>query len=286
MAANGEYINVFKPRTLANLLSLKQRKPEVVLFSGGTYLLQNDSGKYPDLAPAVAYIRHLDELKRIHRTERHLELGSCVSLSEIGRIGGRTIPSVLTQAIRSIGSPPLRSLATIGGNICVREQRLTIFPVLVVLDARVELREHGASRWIPVARLVGPEGDLNISNTEILTRLRIPLSEWNYQRYRRLTAGPASDGISLSFCGLANTDRGVLTDFRFAFGSMGKVVIRNREIEADLISRRVPLAERDRNAVSKDFDAYLEGSFGSAISPFQSNMARKMLNWFLSTIAD
>ena len=284
MAASSERINVFRPRTLADLLSLKRRKPDVALFAGGTYVIKGDTRKYPELSPAVASIRHLEELKRIHRTERYLELGSCVSLAEISRIGGSTIPDVLIQSIRSIGSPAVRSLATIGGNICARDKRLTLFPVLLLLDTRAELREQGGSRWVPMTRLIDATGKLNISETEILTRLRIPLSDWNYQSHRRLSTGPAAHRWSLSFCGIAGISRGILTDLRFVFGSMGKVLLRNREIEAALVSRKVPLLERERSAIYRDFEAYLEESFAGMISPFQAIMIRKMIMWFLTSL--
>ena len=179
MSDNIETLNIFTPRTLADLLSLKRRKPEVTLFAGGTYILHNSSDKYPPLPSTVASIRHLEELKRIHRTERYIELGSCVTLAEILRIGGRTIPPILAHAIRAVASPPVRSLATLGGNICARDKRLSLFPVLLVLDARLELREHGGSRWVPIARMAESDGELIISSTEVLTRVRIPLSEWN-----------------------------------------------------------------------------------------------------------
>ncbi len=277
-------VNVFTPRTLADLLSLKRRRPDVTVFAGGTYILHNSSDKIPALPAAVASIRHLEELKRIHRTERYIELGSCVSLSEISRIGGRTIPPVLAHAIAAIASPPLRSLATLGGNICVREQRLTLFPVLFVLDARLELREHGGSRWLPITRMVEPDGDLAISDAEVLTRVRIPLSDWNSQYHRTLAPGPGSSGLSLSFCGLANTSRGVLTDFRFAFGSMGKILLRSREIEAELVSRKVPLPDRDNDALCAVFADYIETSAKEAISSYQAGMALKMLSWFLTSL--
>lgn len=288
MAANSdgssERVNVFRPRNLADLLSLKRRKPDVVLFAGGTYLLFNETRKYPKMAPAVASIRHLGELKRIHRTERHIELGAGVTLSEIAHIGGRTIPVALGEAMRSIASGPVRSLASIGGNICVKESRLTLFPVLSALEARLELRRHGGSRWIPITRFIDAGGNLDITETEVLTRLRIPLADWNYQYHRRLNSGPVSHTHSLSFCGLANTDRGVLTDFRFAFGSIGRQLLRNREIEAGLISRKVPLLERDRNALARDFREYVEASPDGTLSSFQADMAQRIFRWFVSSI--
>ncbi len=286
MSDSLERINVFTPITLTDLLSLKRRKPEVAIVAGGTHILHNSSDKFPKLPASIASIRHLEELKRIRRTERHIELGSCVSLSEILRVGGQTIPPVLVQAISTIASPPVRSLATLGGNICVRELRLTLFPVLSILDARVELREHGGSRWVSLNRLAESDGNLNIRDAEVLTRVRIPLSDWNFQCHRSLAPGPGFTDLSLSFCGLANTNHGVLTDFRFSFGSMGKIMLRNREIEAELVSRKVPLPGRDSEALCDDFDIYVKTSFKESISSYQAGMATKMLRWFLTSLGD
>ena len=279
-------LNIFRPRTLSDLLSLKRGKPDVVIFAGGTYLLHSSQDKYPALPPSVASIRHLEELRRIHRTERYIELGSCVTLSEISRIGGRAIPPVLARAISTIASPPVRSLATLGGNICVRENHLTLFPVLLVLDARVELRENDGSRRVPIARLLETDGELAISNTEILTRVRIPLADWNHQYHRTLLPGPESGGQSLSFCAVANTNRGILSDFRFAFGSLGKVLLRSREIEAELASRKMPLPERELEILDEVYTDYIESSLAEEITVYQAGMAIKMLRWFLISLGN
>jgi CO/xanthine dehydrogenase FAD-binding subunit len=276
-------INVFTPRTLGDLLTLKSRKPEVALYAGGTYLLHGEKEKYPRLPRALASIAHIDELRRIHRTERYLEVGASVSLSQIMEIGGRTIPSILNQAIRTMATPPVRGLATMGGNICVQERRLTLFPVLFVLDTRVELRELGSSRWVPISRLTAQDGSLDLAPTEVLTRIRIPLGDWNVHCYRSLSSDPNWNRWSLSFCGLAHTDREVLTDFRFSCGSIGKYLLRNREIEAELVGRKLPLPARERNAVCLLFNEYLESTGSSSISSYQKNMASKLFRWFLSS---
>ncbi len=284
MATDNDHTNAFRPRNLADLLSLKRRRPDLYIFAGGTQTLYNNTTKYPRIARTVASIRHLEELKRVHRTERYIEFGACVSLSEIAHIGGRSVPPVLVEAIRSIASAPIRSLASIGGNICARENRLTLFPVLSVLDARIELRSYRGSRWVPIARLIGSAGDIDIADTEVLTRIRIPLADWNYCIHRRLEKGPAPNRWSLSFCGLAHTERGVLTDLRCIFGSVGKLLVRNREIEAGLAGKKAPLLRRDINSACRSFTTYVEESVSESISPFQAAMAGKIFRWFLSSI--
>ena len=276
-------INVFRPRTLGDLLTLKSRKPEVVLYAGGTHLLHGKREKYPRLPQALASIAQIDELRRIHRTERYLEVGASVSLSQITEIGGRSMPTILTQAIQNMATPQVRGLATMGGNICVQDRRLSLFPVLFVLDTRVELRELGGSRWVPISRFTTQDGSLDLAPTEVLTRIRIPLGDWNVHCYRKLAGAQDWNQWSLSFCGLAHTEREVLTDFRFSFGSIGKYLLRDREIEAELVGRKLPLGPRDRSAVCLLFDEYLESTTSSPISPYQKNMASKLFRWFLSS---
>lgn len=284
MAADRYQPVVFSPRTLGDLVTLKGRKPEAEIYAGGTYLLHGDARKYPRLPGSLVSVRHIEDLKRIHRTERYLEVGACVSFSHITRIGGKAVPSILNQAIDTIGTVPVRSLATIGGNICVRSQRLTTFPVLFLLDARVELRGGGGARWVPVSRLASSDGELDILPTEVLTRIRIPLGDWNIQIYRSLSDGPRWNQWTLSFCGLANVDRDVLSDFRFSYGALGKHLLRNREIEAELVSRKLPIPERERNVICQDFNGFLESTYSGLISSYQQSMASKLFRWFLSSL--
>jgi CO/xanthine dehydrogenase FAD-binding subunit len=269
---------------VGDLLSLKARKPEVEIFAGGTHLLRDKRAKYPQLPRDLAVIGNVDELKRIHRTERYLEVGASVTLSKISSIGGSIVPQILIEAINSMGNPALLNLATIGGNICIEELRSTLFPVLFVLDARVELRQLGGSRWLSINRLARNDGSLDLGPAEVLTRVRIPLGDWNIYSFRRIPGSGTVDEWSLAFCGLAGTDRGVLSDLRFAFGSLGRQLLRNREIEAELVSRKLPLADRERDAVCQVFDEWLEAGYSALISRYQVTMAGKLLRWFLSTL--
>ncbi|MBT3272327.1 MAG: molybdopterin dehydrogenase [Spirochaetales bacterium] len=284
MPVDSNLINIFSPQTLGDLLALKKQKPDIQVFAGGTYVLHGQGTKFPRLPGSIVSISQIEELSRIHRTERYLELGSCVTLSKIGGIGGSIVPSILIQAIEGIASPPVRNLATFGGNICVQDRRLSTYPVLFLLDARVELRELGESRWIPINRLSGGDDNLTIRPSEILTRIRVPLGEWNVQIFRNIGDGFGRNLWSLSFCGLANIDRAVLSDFRFAFGSLGKNIIRNREIEAELVGRKLPLQERDRDLICLAFHDYLNSAYSEIISSYQRSMALKLFKWFLFSL--
>lgn len=274
---------VFRPRTLGDLLALLSRKPDIEIYAGGTFILGNQNEKYVSLPQSLAYIGQIDDLSRIHRTERYFEIGAGVTLTKLLQAGPRAIPAVLMRAIASIASSPVRNLATIGGNICVPDRRLSTFPVLFLLDARLELRELGSARWVPISRIVGPEGNLLLSSTEVLTRIRIPLGDWKIQIYKSITNGPQLTRWSISFCGLAQTSRGVLTDFRCAFGSLGRILVRSREVETELVSRKLPLPQRDQQMICNLFDESLSTEY-EMISAYQRTTAANLFRWFVTQL--
>src|SRR5262245_66533313 len=60
------------------------------------------------------------------------------------------LPS-LAQAARTVGSPQIRNTGTIGGNLGTASPAGDTLPVLVALDAVVELVSAGGRRRVPVA---------------------------------------------------------------------------------------------------------------------------------------
>ena len=283
MALEHSPSQIFSPQSTVSLLSTLKRTPQTVPFAGGTYILGKNKKKYPSLPASIIYLKGIDELCRIHRTERYIEVGACASIGKILNIGSKVLPPILYRALKSIGTPALRNLATLGGNLCAPEQRLTAFPVLLLLDARIELRKAGASRWIGINRFVGPDGSLAIESGEILSRIRIPLKDWNVQVFKRLSSGVSHTEHSLSFCGLAENSKSVLIDFRFAFATMGKTIFRSREIEAELASRKLPLSPKDRTSVVEAFGDIIE-TMTLTLSRYQRRMAFNLFRWFLSQL--
>lgn len=273
--------HIFTPRSMTDLLTTLRQKPEATLYAGGTYILSNTNKKCPGLPDDIIHLKDVEDLARIHRTERFIEVGACTTVGKILSIGHNVLPPILYSALISIGTPALRNLATLGGNLCVPNHRMTTFPVLILLDARIELRKSGSSRWIGVNRFATADGELDLSDDEIVSRIRIPLKEWDVQIFKRLKTDPYQTEHSFSFSGLANNSKGVLTDFRFAIGTMGKAIIRSREIEAALVSRKLPLPERDSASAVETFGNLME-SMTTTLSRYQRKMAFNLFRWFLS----
>jgi len=115
---------LLRPRTLAEALAMLSNRADksvraTCVLAGGTDLLPSMRQKLfePEF---VLDLRLVRELKGIRETEQGTEIGALTSLRELelSPILRRQYV-VLTEAARSVASPVIRNMGTIGGNICL-----------------------------------------------------------------------------------------------------------------------------------------------------------------------
>lgn len=275
--------HVYAPKTVPDALSLRAAHPDAVVYAGGTWMLSGLSGRFPDLPRLIVSLTNVEELRRISRTERYLEIGSMLTLAQLLSIGRNVLPSALTTAIEGIGNPGVRNLATVGGNLCVPDRRMTLFPVLHVMDARLELRSTGSSRWVSIGRFIGTDGRPMIEPNEILVRIRLPLDQWNVQSFQPADRHGVLDDSPVVFCGLAATQRDLITDFRAICCFPGTEYIRSRDLEAELVGRKIPLGPKGLRSFLEDFRELLAVR-EERFSRFQREQSVFMLERFLSSL--
>ena len=95
-------------------------KEKAALIAGGTDLLgilkDNASPTYPEL---VVDIKTIPDLAYLREDGRNLRIGSLTTIHEIET--NETIRQkyrLLAEAARSVASPQIRNMGTVGGNIC------------------------------------------------------------------------------------------------------------------------------------------------------------------------
>jgi CO/xanthine dehydrogenase FAD-binding subunit len=271
---------VYYPETASELVQLYRRKPSAGVCAGGTFLF---SGRHSGNIGDIISLQNIEELARVSRTERYIELGSAATLAQISEIGAPHIPEALIAAIESVGPAWVRNVATIGGNVCTASPILTLVPVLQVMDCKVELRRQGHSRWIPIGRFHPLEGGTALRESEVLTRIRLPISSWDVQVFRKFGRETDPRPQALTFCGLAKTGKGVLEDFRFIFSTGESIPVRNKELEAEIAGRKLPLSEREFEVL---FDGMDDLFFEASLAGIQLYRARNLIRWFVRKIAD
>lgn len=270
---------IYYPENVAELIDLMRRRPEAVLYSGGTELLRTQSEPYIHLPREILNIATLPELRQVLLTERFVEIGAAVTLAEMLELRENALPELLALALRGVGNPALRSLATIGGNLASASRFMDSWPALACLDAMVELRDSSGSRWVNVNRLAGADGAPDFPQGNLLVRVRVPLERWDFVTLRKVGIKdyPAKD--SAVFALATRADKGILSEFRLAFA--GEVSLRLREIEDSLVGRRLPLEARQRSAFAEEYRAAaavlpprLRVQFGSLVDGALDILAR------------
>jgi CO/xanthine dehydrogenase FAD-binding subunit len=233
---------IFYPSSLQELFSVWTRFPDAVPFAGGAELLRRQGKRILSLPRNILSLEQLEELHRITRTERYLEIGAMVKISDIIRLG-KTVPEALTQSLLGIAGPQMRNLITIGGNICNPLRRLDSAAPLIALDARFELRAAQETRWVSASRFSALPGPLALESQELLTRIRVPLEQWQYSLYRKFPDQYPADESGGGAVFMARIQKNILTDLRIVFA--GQLVLRDKNSEAVLAGKQLPLDRRD-----------------------------------------
>jgi len=219
--------------TLADVFYQKKAVPSLVLTGGCSAIKE-----LPEMFLSTLFIK---ELRTIEKRERYIDFGPSVTFSEILQIGFEHLPLVFAEAVSSIANPIVRNIATIGGNICAADCKHTIYAPLLAMDARLEFqrpRSNGIgneSIYLPISKFDGvPEG-------YVLTKIRIPIEEWEVEVFKRFGPSNMINENSASFTFLASTQKNQLSNLRIAFA--GPFAFRSIDLENRLIGANLPLSE-------------------------------------------
>jgi CO/xanthine dehydrogenase FAD-binding subunit len=254
---DAQHINqIFLPLSLTELFSSWTRFPNAIPFAGGTSFASEKGTKLMDIPGNILSLEKIEELHKITRTERYLEIGSMVRLNDLIKVG-KIVPEVLRNTIKHIANTPLRNLATIGGNICYAKQKLDTHAPLSALDAMFELRSASSTRWIAASRFdTEDDPTLRLNPQELLTRIRIPLDTWDYVIMKKLERNHFSDSGKGVIVFIAKAQKNMISDVRLVIA--GESLIRNRNFETLLSGKQLPLDGKTASHFVDLWEQYLK----------------------------
>src|SRR3954464_15031474 len=212
---------LFRPRNLPEVWGhLNDHAGNTRVLAGGTDLLPSMRQKLFE-PEDVLDLRQIQQLKGIRETEQGIEIGALTTLYEIGHSALlRESYPVLVEAAKTVASPLIRYMATIGGNVCLDtrclwyNQSLTwrkscgfcikkdgdlchVAPggtkcwaafsgdtpaALLCLDAQIEIASASETRVIPLSDFYTGEGDnyRRLQTNELVTRIILPKTSAGY----------------------------------------------------------------------------------------------------------
>ncbi|GAB7078813.1 FAD binding domain-containing protein [Megalodesulfovibrio paquesii] len=225
------------PKTLAELWPLLDAG--AVVLAGGTDLLARRNVPGPAL---LACVDRLEALRGVHEEDGLLRLGAGETHARLLRhpaVAGRL--AVLARALAGLGSPLIRNMGTLGGNIATASPAGDTLPPLLVLDAELELCSRTGARRLPLAACMLGPGQTALVPGEIIAavRVRIPAADelQHFEKVGRRKA-LAISVVSLA-AGIRRDREGRVTHARLALGSVAPRAIRCPRAEALLVGHRL-----------------------------------------------
>jgi len=276
---------IHQPRTLNELSLLFQRIEKPLLWAGGTYLMSK-SEYYPSPSNRqIIDLAEIEELKRINRTDRYIDIGSMVNASSLLSAGKLILPSILKSALGSIIGHITRRQITIGGSVCEPESRVAFSTALSVLDAQAEIRQWEDGRftatWIPVNRLYDKDGSLLLRNTAfVLTKIRLGLEWGDFQRFVLIDNPIRKPDTAILVAFQATRNQTALTKVRFSASFPKKAFYISPELENQLSLLSFPVHPDRVNSISYEMVHDLTNRHES-ITEFQAERTRRVFESFL-----
>ena len=252
---------VYFPAGFNELFSIWNSLDDADLYAGGTGHIRYSEASA--ISRNIISLDKLEELQKISRTERHIEIGSMVTLNKIIHLG-KIVPEALIRCLEHIGGLQLRNLATIGGNICNPKGNFDASCPMVALDAQYELRTEQSSRWISASRFSSSDGPA-LGKRELLTRIRVPLEPWHFTWYRKFKShGDDIYGGNILF--ILRNQKNILTGIRVVYS--GQVILMEKNSETLLVGKHLPLERKFASAFVASWKHYLSGILGMENSIF------------------
>jgi CO/xanthine dehydrogenase FAD-binding subunit len=266
------------PSTIQELLQILRDAPDTLIVAGGTDLAGRQSDRKLVFPINVACIARIPELRRTVKTEQFLETGSCTTLTGLLSLS-TSIPVLLAETLRLIGNQAIRNIATIGGNLFCADRFQDLWPVLSCMDAQIELKNYSKSYWVNISHLAGRNSSPEIPKNTLLSRVRIPLQQFDFVFARKTgsRAYPSSD--TAMFICAASVERNRIESFKLIFA--GAKVFRNRDVELSLIGRHFPIPEKERQDIYDEYMARFD-----ALKFFDRRIFSSILEETLSRISE
>ena len=242
---------IYNPSSIAEAFDILDEEGNSEFWAGGTTFTHTDnSSEYLYLPKVAISLKGISELEKLSKNETYVDIGSTMTLDRLSMVGKNKLPASLHAALLKIGTKALRSRATLGGHLAMKNRIGDLMPVLMLHEARIEikyLRERSgfkkpviSTKKIPVAGILENNGLLK---GELISQISIPLNSWNVSEYRKIQPDTAKKR-TLIFSAVARVEKEILSEWRLAV-SDGNKVYREREMELAFNGHTLPLNTKE-----------------------------------------
>lgn len=231
--------------SLAEALELRSRLSDSCLvLAGGTDLIINMRTMAAS-DRAICDISDATELDFIGRRSSSIEIGpltthATLETSDLILEHAR----IISLAAGSVGSPQIRAMGTVGGNICNASPCADVVPALVACDAVLTLSSATGDRDIALSSFLEAPYRTGLGPDEILSKITIPVPPpGSHMGFLKLGRRNACAISRMNFAVIVHVDHeGKMVTVRLAAGSVAPTAMRFEKVE-DLLAGSEPSRE-------------------------------------------
>jgi aerobic carbon-monoxide dehydrogenase medium subunit len=166
-----------RPKTINEACLILERSKDGAAIAGGTDVLVEFKKGLRQTEDIVSLIE-IKELKTIAENDNGISIGACATHNEVYRSSliRKKFPAV-SEAASKIGTDQIRNTATIGGNLCTGASCCDMAPVLIAVNASVEITGSSLTRVVSLKDFFIFHKETAMKKGEIMTKIIIPFSK-------------------------------------------------------------------------------------------------------------
>ncbi len=243
----------FAPRYIQELKKIIKKDKNVNFLSGGTDLSLNVTKDRKDIN-SIVYMNSIEELNYIKNKTKYIEIGSSTPLIDFENYIKEYYPD-FTKILKRYGSPQIRNVATIAGNIATASPIGDCLPLLLSLNAQIVLRDLNKTKIMFLDNFFISYRKTKLKKGQFIQSIRIPIKKNNtFKAYK--VSKRFDDDIS-SICAAFNLElvRNKIKNVRIAYGGMAEIPKRATSCEKILINSLLTkeIINKAKEAIEKDF---------------------------------
>ena len=243
----------FAPKYVQELKKILKKNVDADFLSGGTDLSLAVTKERKDIS-SIIYINSINELNYIRNNNKYIEVGASTPLIELESYIKKYYPD-FTKILKRYGSPQIRNVATVAGNIATASPIGDCLPLLLSLNSQIVLQGIKKTQILFLDDFFTSYRKTKLKKGQFIHSIRIPLFKNN--TFRAYKVSKRFDDDISSVCAAFNLEivKNKVQSIRIAYGGMAAIPKRAIYCEKTLLNSLVTeeIVHRAKKALEKDF---------------------------------
>lgn len=241
----------FIPNDEQTLKTFLAKYPNATIWAGGTDLALEVTQRLKNFECVIS-LQSINSLKKINTDENNITIGAMCTYEDVHSLFNQFYPA-LGQLLFKIGSLQIRHMGTLAGNLANGSPIGDMAPVLIALDASINISSLKENKTIKVEDFFQGYKSVRLNSGEYIESISIPKLTDQQKLFVYKVSKRQHDDISslLMACVLKIKDETIVS-VSMAYGGMADIPKRAKNVELSLNDS--PLVIRSFECASEKID--------------------------------